>query len=136
MRLARQRTHIIAAASLALAAALIGYAHAQVSPKTVSVEVSITTRVLTGRTGVEAPVDHVTLTHLVSYEDLDLTTQAGVQELRRRVAETARFACEQLDQLYPRQSESVAVCTEAAIQETETQVDAAINAAEREAQGE
>lgn len=118
------------------AAALATVAYAQVSPKTVSVEASVLTRVLAGRPGVEAPVDEVTLTHLVSYEDLDLTTQAGVQELRRRVAETARFACEQLERLYPRHAESIARCANEAIDLTDTQIDAAIDAAEREARGE
>jgi UrcA family protein len=118
------------------AAGLLAQAQAQVSPKTVSVEVSIQARALAGRTGVEAPVDQVTLTHLVSYEDLNLATQTGAEELGRRVAETARFACEQLERLYPRQSESIARCTRQAIEDTDTQVSAAIEAADRETRGE
>jgi UrcA family protein len=111
-------------------------AHAQVSPRNLAVEVSLRTRVLTGPTGSEAPVVQVTLTHLVSYADLDLTTLSDQSELRRRVAETARFACEQLEQLYPRQSESVARCTRQGIEDTSAEIDAAIDAAEREARGE
>ena len=110
--------------------------HAQVSPRNLPVEVSLRTRVLTGQTGSEAPVDQVTLTHLVSYADLDLTTLSDQSELRRRVAETARFACEQLERLYPRRSESVARCTRQAVEDTSSEIDAAIEAAEREARGE
>ena len=132
----RQRTRQIGTALLAITACLATSAYAQIAPKTISVEVAILTRVLAGRTGVEAPADQVTLTHLVSYEDLDLTTQSGVEELHRRIAETARFACEQLERLYPRQSESLARCTNQALEDTASQVDAAVEAAEREASGE
>ena len=121
---------------LTASAALTALAYAQVSPKTISVEVSILTPVLAGRPGLEAPADQVTLTHLVSYSDLDLTTQSGQEELRDRIAETARFACEQLERLYPRQSESPARCTRQAIEDSDSQVAAAIDAAEREARGE
>ena len=123
-------------AALLAALVLAANAYGQVSPKNISVEVSILTPALAVRTGVEAPVDQVTLTHLVSYEDLDLTTQFGDTELRRRVAETARFACEQLERLYPRQSESLAHCTRQAVDDASSQIDAAIDAAEREARGE
>ncbi len=130
-----RRLERIALAVLATAG-LLAQAQAQVSPRTVTVEVSIQARALAGRTGVEAPVDHVTLTHAVSYEDLNLATQVGAEELGRRVAETARFACEQLERLYPRQSESIARCTRQAIEDADSQVSAAIEAADRETRGE
>ena len=121
---------------LTASAALTALAYAQVSPKTISVEVSILTPVLAGRPGLEAPADQVTLTHLVSFSDLNLTTQSGQEELRDRIAETDRFTCEQLERLYPRQSESPARCTRQAIEDSDSQVAAAIDAAEREARGE
>ena len=136
MRLARKRLRHGTALALVLVAALAVHASAQVSPSNVTVEVSILTRAMAGRPGLEAPVDQVTLTHLVSYEDLNLTTQDGEWELRRRVAETARFACEQLESLYPRQSESIARCTRQAIEDTSAQIAAAIDAAERAERGE
>ena len=127
---------LVCITALLCAHLLPGTAHAQVLPRNLAVEVSLRTRVLTGQTGSEAPVDQVTLTHLVSYADLDLTTLSDQSELRRRVAETARFACEQLERLYPRQSESVARCTQQAVEDTSAEIDAAIEAAEREARGE
>ncbi|MDA8349503.1 MAG: UrcA family protein [Pseudomonadota bacterium] len=130
------RWFMVCTTALLCARLLPGTAHAQVSPRNLAVEVSLRTRVLTGKTGSEAPVDQVTLTHRVSYADLDLTTLSDQSELRRRVAETARFACEQLERLYPRQSESVARCTRQAVEDTSAEIDAAIEAAEREARGE
>lgn len=133
----RSRWWFILSAVVSVAALYVpGSAHAQVAPKNVTVEVSLLTRVQTGRTGSEVPVDQVVLTHLVSYADLDLTTLSDESELRRRVAETARFACEQLERLYPRQSESIARCTRQTVEDTSPQIDAAIDAAEREARGE
>ena len=51
--------------------------------------------------GGRLPVDIVSLSRHVSYADLDLSTAAGVQALKDRVAATAKEACAQLDQLYP-----------------------------------
>lgn len=132
----RERMRRIGIVLLTAGAGLAAFAYAQVSPKTISVEVSILTPVLAGRPGVEAPADQVTLTHLVSYTDLDLTTHSGQQALRGRIAETARFACEQLERLYPRQSESPTRCTSQAIDDSDSQVAAAIDTAGREARGE
>lgn len=132
----RRPTHPIGAMLLLFAAGCLVQAQAQVSPRTISVEVSTVTQAVAGRTGVGAPVDRVTLTHQVSYADLSLTTRAGEAELRRRIAETARFACEQVERLYPAQSESLARCTRGAIEDASSQVTAAIDSAEREARGE
>src|SRR5579864_5180539 len=56
-------------------------------------------RVGTSATG--APIEIVQLTRHVSYADLDLTTHRGALELERRINDTARAACKQLDTLYP-----------------------------------
>lgn len=48
-----------------------------------------------------APIEIVQLTRRVNYSDLDLATQAGAHELEKRIKETSREACGQLDKLYP-----------------------------------
>jgi UrcA family protein len=47
------------------------------------------------------PLDVVSLTEHVGYGDLDLTTPAGVQTLKDRVAARAKNACDDLDRMYP-----------------------------------
>jgi len=49
--------------------------------------------------------ERVTLTRLVGYGDLDLTTQSGVAVLQARITETAKQSCAQLDTLYPADKE-------------------------------
>jgi UrcA family protein len=56
-------------------------------------------RVGTSTTG--APIEIVQLTRKVSYADLDLATHRGALELERRINDTAKAACKQLDALYP-----------------------------------
>ena len=136
MRRFRGHSHRFHSLLWLLAAACLTPARAQVSPRSITVEVSTVAQAVAGRTGVGAPVDRVTLTHQVSYADLDLTARAGEAELHRRIAETARFACGQIERLYPAQSESLARCTRGAIEDASSQVTAAIDSAEREARGE
>ncbi|HKY81586.1 MAG TPA: UrcA family protein [Sphingobium sp.] len=51
--------------------------------------------IITGRYG-RVPDSVKSLSQPVSYADLDLTTKAGKDELRHRVALTARYLCERL----------------------------------------
>jgi UrcA family protein len=51
-----------------------------------------------GRAFSGEPIDHYTFTSSVSYANLDLSTPAGVAELKKRVAETAKEGCEELQQ--------------------------------------
>jgi len=48
-----------------------------------------------------AAIERISLTRQVSYADLDLTKPAGAAELEKRVGDTAKEACKQLDSLYP-----------------------------------
>jgi|ERR1700730_17300003 UrcA family protein len=47
------------------------------------------------------PVERLQVERPVSYANLDLTTPSGAAELKRRVIETAKAACEQLDSADP-----------------------------------
>jgi len=51
--------------------------------------------IVTGRYGT-APDSVQSLSQNVSYADLDLSTKAGKEELRRRLSLTARFLCDKL----------------------------------------
>ena len=51
--------------------------------------------IVTGRYG-RVPENVQSLSHPVSYADLDISTKAGKDELRRRLSLTARFLCDKL----------------------------------------
>lgn len=72
--------------ALAGAAALPAAAQAQPAPEEITV---------TGRYG-KVPDSVRSLSQAVSYADLDLSTKAGRDELRRRVNLTARWLCDKL----------------------------------------
>ena len=48
-----------------------------------------------------APIERVSLSRQVSYAGLDLRKQADLTVFEKRVSDTAREACKQLDSLYP-----------------------------------
>lgn len=81
------RTSLMAGIGLiAAAVALPPAAMAQSAPEEI---------IVTGNIG-RAPDSVRTLSQSVSYADLDLSTMAGRDELRRRVSLTARFLCDKL----------------------------------------
>lgn len=48
------------------------------------------------------PVYSITVEHSVSYAGLDLSTPSDAAELRKRIDETAKQICIELDQKYPK----------------------------------
>jgi UrcA family protein len=74
------------------------------------------------------PMERFELDRTVSYANLDLSTVAGVTELKKRVRETARQACEDLDTADPidlLQSDN-ATCVKEATEAAMMQVKAAM----------
>jgi UrcA family protein len=67
-----------------------------------------------GRTPSGVPIEELTLKRTVSYADLDLKTQAGAAELEKRVKDTAKAACDELDALYPLTKSEGPVCVKRA----------------------
>jgi UrcA family protein len=59
------------------------------------------TKKVVGRTATGIPIELVQLNRHVGFSDLDLSTSAGAAELEKRIKETAREACKQIDTLYP-----------------------------------
>ena len=87
-------------------------------------------RVGTSTTG--APIELVQLTRRVSYADLDLTTHRGKLDLERRINDTAKAACQQLDTLYPvGTTEQGMTCVKNAADGAMVQAQASIAAAEK-----
>jgi UrcA family protein len=96
--------------------------------KEVTVSAPEVTRERVGRAGAtRAPIDLITVTHRVSYADLDLTKAADDATLRSRIEEAARSACSQMRQLV-RNERADPRCVQNAIDRGMEQVRAAIAA--------
>jgi hypothetical protein len=48
-----------------------------------------------------APIEVLSLSKTVRFNDLDLTTQAGVDEFRKRIMNASLAACDQIEAQYP-----------------------------------
>jgi UrcA family protein len=131
-RLARCAGAVLLTSGLCLTTAAL----ADNTMDTIVVEAGVMTKTVVGHTTIGAPIEEVTLTHRVSYADLNLATHSGAMELKRRVEETARLACEQLDKLYPFEDKETPTCIRDAVDRSESQVDEAIAAAEKQSQEE
>lgn len=107
-----------------------GTAFAQETPQ-VTIEAEREAKVV-GRSPSGIPIELVTLTRRVNYSDLDLNTHTGAMELQKRIAETAKEACKQLDTLYPMTAaDGGPSCVKKATDGAMTQARMAISAAEK-----
>lgn len=131
-RIMRSIRPIAVAAGLCLTAS--AFAADELPPITIGAGVITKTHIGTSSSGI--PTEEVTVTHRVSYADLDLTKQIGAAELQKRVKETARAACKQLDELYPLEAKNVQECTKITVAKASPQVENAIAAANRQAKAE
>jgi UrcA family protein len=116
-----------AAVTLAFAAANLLFgtpAGAQDTSRVGELTVTVPRPVERSSTG--APIETVTISRVINYRDLDLRTAAGAAELNKRIADAARSACRRLDQLYPVGTPNLEGCTKAAVDETASQVAAAM----------
>lgn len=96
---------------------------------TITVEAPAITKSVVGQTAAGTPTEQVTVTHRVSYADLNLATHTGAAELKARVRQAAREACRQINDLYPMQRVNRAECIAQAVADSERQVHEAIDAA-------
>ena len=131
----RRILQTVGPAILAAGLCLTGSAFADDLP-TITIGAGILTKTSIGSSSSGIPLEEVTVTHRVSYADLKLTTRAGASELKRRVEETARAACKQLDELYPLEAKNARECTKIAIAKASPQVENAIAGAAKEAKAE
>ena len=89
------------------------------------------TREPVGHTATGGTIENISLTRRVDYSDLNLTVHADVEKLDKRVDDTAREACRQLEQLYPSAALSSPDCVRTAVNGAMMQVDKAVETAER-----
>ena len=73
-----------------------------------------------------APIENVSLSREVRYDDLDLTTPDGIHELRARIRFTAAQECRQLDTMYPIAADDSPPCYRTAVEGAMEQADNAI----------
>ncbi len=126
---ARRAGTVLLTAGLCLASA----AFADNGLKPITVTAGVMTKTVVEHSDIGVPTELVTLTHRVSYADLDLATHSGAVALERRVEAAARTACEQLDKLYPNDEPEAARCIHQAVANASRQVHEAIAVAEHAA---
>jgi UrcA family protein len=110
---------------------LLGGIAAADQPPEITISASGLTKAVVGRTASGAAIEEVTLTRRVGYGDLDLAKTAGAAELQRRVDQTARDACKEIDDRYPFEDKQMKDCVKVAVDKAMVQVRAAIAAAEK-----
>lgn len=120
------------AASLCLSAAAL----ADNTMETITITAGVMTKTVMERSAIGVPTELVTVSHRVSYADLNLATHSGAMALKRRVETAARMACEQLDKLYPNEEPELSHCIHLAVRKASGQVDRAIMTAEHQAKQE
>ena len=87
------------------------------------------------RTMTGAPIDIITVTHRVAYNDLDISTHSGAVALEARVKDSAKSACKEIEKLYPLMKSAAgdADCERTAVNKAMVQANEAISKAERTA---
>jgi len=111
-----------------------GFLVAQQAQPMPEVKIEATRSVKTvGHSSTGVPIQLVSLSHQVSYADLDLATSAGAQTLQKRISDTAKTACKELDTLYPLEAQSAQSqsCVKTATDGAMVQANAAVAAAQQ-----
>ena len=129
----RRILHNVGPIALAAGLCLTGSALAADELPTITIGAAVMAKTDIGTSSSGVPLEKVTITHRVSYADLNLATHAGAAELQRRVKETARAACKQLRELYPLEANDTFQCARHAVAQASPQVENAIAGATREA---
>ena len=94
----KQLMLLAAVALIAPAASAQEYAHSQGGPEAVIV---IAPSLDTESRRLNGPLEKISLSGAVRYDDLNLATRQGARELRWRVRAEARDVCERLSEAYP-----------------------------------
>jgi len=81
----------------------------------------------------DVPVDVITVSHVVSYSNIDISTSSGAQVLKQRIADAAKAACKEIDTAYPTRKpiSGGPSCEKSATDAAMVQANAAIAAAEK-----
>jgi|ERR1035441_2315067 UrcA family protein len=79
------------------------------------------------------PIDIISVTHRVTYKDIDISTRLGAQVLETRVKDSAKAACKEIETLYPLAPPGSLDCEKTAVDKAMVQVHQAIAAAGKQA---
>jgi UrcA family protein len=108
----------------------------QAAPTAQADEVTVTaprevTRTRVGRSGIGAPVEEVSVSERVAYNDLDLKKSSDVDVLNKRIKDAAEDSCSELDRLFPTSTSSRMHrdCVFKAVKVASLQIEAAVAAA-------
>ena len=93
--------------------------------------ITVTAPRIVGRNSLGAPFEQVTVARFIGYDGLDLRTDGGVAELKKRVASAAHELCQELDNKYPMGKPDAERCAMDSIENSQAQIDAAIARAKR-----
>ena len=96
------------------------------NPSTETIEV-IGPRLRVERSPMNGPVQRISFSRLVRYDDLNLRTSSGARELRVRIRDTAHDICAQLAAAYPIPEASGTSCYRTALQDAQLRADEAIH---------
>jgi UrcA family protein len=83
----------------------------------------------TDRSAIGAPIEDVSLSQAVRYDDLDLRSDWGIHKLHERISETARALCHRLDVTHPIAVSDSPPCYRTAMEEASRLAIAAIDRA-------
>lgn len=81
----------------------------------------------------DVPVDVISVSHIVSYSNIDISTSSGAAVLKQRIADAAKAACNEIETAYPnrRPMPGDKPCEKSAYDSAMVQANAAIAAAEK-----
>jgi UrcA family protein len=78
-----------------------------------------------------APIEDVSISRVVRYDDLDLRSRWGADELRSRVNAAASSACDEMDTMHPIATSDSPPCYSTAVRDGMDQANYAIDRARR-----
>ena len=85
----------------------------------------------------DLPVEVITVSHVMSYSNIDISTSSGAKVLEQRIEDAAKAACQDIDKLYPTPMRppvnATPSCEKAATDAAMIRAKAAIAAAEKAA---
>lgn len=93
------------------------------------VTVEAVREIVVGKSPIGAPIKELSIRSRVSYADLDLTKEADVATLRKRVEDTARSTCKEIKVDVPAEGWTEERCIKNAISGAAGQIDQAVAAA-------
>lgn len=128
----KNKTSKFQLALVASAFAIVGVAAVAQELKEIVIETPRVERAKEHST-VGAPIDIISVTHRVTYKDIDVSTRLGAQVLETRVKDSAKAACKEIETLYPFVPAGSSSCEKSAVDKAMLQVHQAIAAAGKQA---